>query len=91
MNKEEIRKKFEENVAYLQRNIPPDDIYLFTEQTFMAALFFLQRWAKVANITEEMLLDPVTDKWVRNILNFHDSKEKNEDVYLDLNLRSLED
>ena len=42
MNKEEIRKKFEENVAYLQRNIPPDDIYLFTEQTFMAALFFLQ-------------------------------------------------
>ena len=91
MNKEEIRKKFEENVAYLQRNIPPDDIYLFTEQTFMAALFFLQRWAKVANITEEMLLDPVTDKWVRNILNFHDSKEKNVDVYLDLNLRSLED
>ena len=76
MNKEEIRKKFEENVAYLQRNIPPDDIYLFTEQTFMAALYFLQRWSQVANITEEMFRDPVTDKWVKNILNFHESKEK---------------
>lgn len=90
MNKEDLLKKFEKNVDYLQRNIPPDDIYVFAEQTFMAALFFLHSWSEVVNLEQEMKEDPVVRKWINNILGFQAMKDKDQDVNIDLGLSGLE-
>jgi hypothetical protein len=91
MNKEELRAKFEKNVEFLQRTIPPDDVYIFCEQTFMAALFFLHKWSEKTNITEEVLRDPTTNKWVNNIMGLLACREDEMDISLDLNLDSVED
>lgn len=86
MNREEIAKKFEENVEYLRRNVPPDDIYIFAEQTFMSALYFLSRWHEHVNLQQEIKENDVSKKWISNILFFQECKEKKVDVTLDLNL-----
>ncbi len=91
MNKDEIRKKFEENVAYLERNVPPDDIYMFTEQTFMAAMYFMQRWAEWVDLKEEAAKDPIAKKWMMNIMGLAVMKDKNQDIQLDLDLKSVEE
>ena len=91
MNREEIREKFYKNVAYLQRNVPPDDIYIFSEQTFLAALYFLKKWSEVADINKECESDQITEKWVSNILGFLEKKELDEDIIVNLDLDSIED
>ncbi len=91
MNKEELRQKFERNVEYLKRNVPPDDIYLFTEQTSMAAIYFIHKWAEWVDINKECVEDEITRKWLKNILGFEYYKNENIDVALDLDLESTED
>jgi hypothetical protein len=91
MNKKELFEKFEKNVNYLKRNIPPDDIYVFAEQTFMAALFFIHKWSEWVTITEEMDKDKVVHKWVSNILGFHEYRIEGKDIDLDLNLNMEEE
>lgn len=91
MNKEEMRKKFEENVQYLQRNIPPDDIYLFTEQTFMAAMYFMHKWAEWVDLKEEAMKDPIARKWMTNIMALVVAKDLNKDIQLDLDMKSVDD
>ncbi len=86
-----MKEKFEKNVEFLRRNIPPDDIYMFAEETYMAALFFLHKWSEVQDINEECKKDVVAMKWVRNIMVFQVYKDQNIDVQLDLNLKSVED
>lgn len=90
MNREELKEKFERNVDYLKRNVPPDDIYMFAEQTFMATLFFLHKWSEWADINEECKNDPVAKKWVTNIVGLQMCKDKELDVNLDLDLKSVE-
>ncbi len=91
MNKEEMRAKFEENVAYLKRNVPPDDIYMFTEQTLMAAMFFIYKWSDHVDLNEEADKDETARKWLSNILKFQEMKNTNQDIQLDLNLDSVDE
>ncbi len=91
MNKEELIKKFEKNVRYLRDNIPPDDIYVFAEQTFMAAIYFLHKWSQWADLNEESKNDPISKKWITNILALQMMKDADEDVTLDLGLEEMED
>ena len=91
MNKEEIREKFEKNVNYLRRIVPPDDIYMFAEQTFMATLYFLKKWSDVADIEDECRKCPLTRKWVANILGLQKMKDEDMDIQLDLNMESLDE
>lgn len=90
MDKEELEEKFYKNIEYLQRNIPPDDIYIFTEQTFMAAMFFMHKWSKKEDLNEVCKTDPIAKKWINNILNMQKYKDANEDLTLNLDLESLE-
>ncbi len=90
MNKEEMKEKFEKNVAFLKRNIPPDDIYMFAEQTFMAALFFIYKWSDWVDINEECKDDPVARKWVANIIGLQRCKDQELDIDLDLDFKSVE-
>ncbi len=91
MNKQEMLEIFEKNINYLKKVIPPDDIYIFAEETYMACLFFLKKWSDHVDMTEEMLRDPVVDKWVKNIMGYLDSRDKNEEISLDLGFESLEE
>lgn len=91
MNIEEMKAKFEKNVEYLKNNIPPDDIYVFCEQTYMATLFFLHKWSEWVDINEECRNDPVAQKWVMNIMGLLKARDMELDVDLDLDLKSLED
>lgn len=91
MGKEELRSQFEKNVAYLQRNIPPDDIYMFCEQTFMSAIFFLKKLCEHVNIDEEMTKDSATRCWVKNIISFQLAREQNIDVSVNLDPWNLND
>ncbi len=84
-------KKFEDNVAYLQRNIAPDDIYLFAEETVMAALYFMHRWSKHEDINAVCKEDPVARKWVSNVLGLHAIREKGLDADLDLGIEVMDE
>lgn len=86
MDHEELIERFNKNVEYLQRNIPPDDIYAFAEQTFMAAVYFLSRWSNVQDLNQVVKEDSIAKKYVINILGFKKLKEKQVDVDLDLGL-----
>ncbi len=89
MNKDELLKKFEENVAYLKRNIPPDDIYVFAEQTFMAAMYFISKWGEWVELRDEANNDPVSRKWLVNILALQYMRKNGEDCTLDFKLDEL--
>ena len=91
MNKEEIFEKFEKNVAYLKRNVPPDDIYMFAEQTFMAAFFFIKKWSEHVCVTEECEKSLVVRKWLYNIVLLEYLKDEGIDVQLDLDLERMEE
>ena len=91
MNKEELLKKFEKNVQYLKNNIPPDDIYAFAEQTFMAAMYFLHKWAEWDDLNEFAKHDPIAKKWIINITALQILKDRNDPVDLDLGLEEMED
>ncbi len=67
MNKEEVQKKFNDNVEWLKKNVPPDDIYLFAEQTKMAAAYFIRRWAEWVDLKEESGNDPIAQQWLTRI------------------------
>ncbi len=91
MDKNQLKKQFEDNVNYLRRNIPPDDIYLFCEQTFMATMFFLKKWSEVVDIEQACNDCPITKKWVCNILGFQRLKDADMSVHVDLNLGSIDE
>ncbi len=86
-----MRHKFYENVAYLEQTIPPDDIYLFTEQTFMAALFFLKKWSECADLNEVCKHDEVAKKWITNIIGFQRLKDAKMEANINLDLESVEE
>ena len=86
MNKKELIEKFEQNVRYLERNIPPDDIYVFAEQTYMAALFFLHKWSGHEDITSACEEDPIAAKWVTNVMSLLKMRDMKIDCEFDLGL-----
>lgn len=91
MNKQQFKERFEKNVAYLKRNVPPDDIYMFTEQTFMAAMFFINKWAEWVDINEEAKRDPIAERWLKNIIDFETMKMEGVDIHLDLDVEQMEE
>ncbi len=89
MNREELIAEFEKNVAYLHRNIPPDDIYFFAEETLMASFFFLKKWSECVDLEKICKDDPVARKWVVNILSLMRCRNDGIEVNIKLNLESL--
>lgn len=90
MDNEELLEEYYKNVEWLRANIPPDDIYLFTEQTFMAALFFLHKWSTYEDLNQACNEDEIARKWIKNILGLLKCREQGLNIELDLNLESLE-
>ena len=91
MTKDELRKMFEDNVTYLQRVIPPDDIYPFAEETFMAALYFIQRWSQLEDLGVLCESDPIAKKWIMNIMGFLRARDLKLEMTVDLGLEEIDE
>ena len=91
MNKEEFRSRFEENLKYLQKTVPPDDIYIFCEQTISAAMYFIIKWREHVDLTEEAKNCPISKKWLTNILSYEYCRREKIDISLDLDMESVYD
>jgi len=91
MDKRELIKKYDENVAWLRRNIPPDDIYDFAEQTYMAALFFLKLASSDDRFLTLLQECHVTRKWSQNICGLLQIREQGIDCPIDMKLEIAED
>ena len=84
MDREEVIKKFEKQVMYLQRNVAPDDIYCFAEHSLMTAMFFMHKWTKLVDIQKECEKDPITHKFVTNILGLQHFRDTEVDCPINL-------
>jgi len=87
---QEFIERFERNVAYLAKNIPPDDIYPFTEKVIMTALFFLQQWGLYTDLDRHCEKYPDAKKVIRSILEFELNRCNDVDVKVDLMMDSFE-
>jgi len=64
---------------------------MFAEQTFMAAMFFLHKWSDWIDIKEECSDDPISKKWISNIVGLQMCKDQEMDITLDLDMKSIEE
>lgn len=90
MTPEELRAKFQKNLAYNRRIIPTEDIYEMHELTVMAALYFIHKWAEWEDVQYVCSQDPVANKWIQNIVGFFSLREKNLDAKIHMNLDQLD-
>lgn len=90
MDRQEIFEMFCKNVEFLQKTVPPDDIYIFAEQTFLAALFFLKKYSTLVDIEAEKDKDPAMYKYASNLMLMLDAKEKNLNCKFDLGMDEFE-
>jgi hypothetical protein len=90
MTKQEFIDQVNKSVEYLKKVVPPDDIYLYTEQTYMAALFFLMKLSDWVEINDECIKDPVLNKYVNNIMGYLIAKEKGDHSQINLSLDCLD-
>lgn len=89
MSKDEILAQFFKNVEFLHKTISPDDIYIFAEQTFMAAMFFLHKYREKVDLKVEKEKDSVLEKYVNNLLMMADAKDHNIECNIDLGMEQM--
>ena len=89
MDRKDLAEQFERDVAFLQKSIAPDDIYIFAEHTYRASLFFLRKLAEAKDILEIMHTDPIANAWISNLVRFKIARENRKDITLDFNLEDL--
>ncbi len=90
MEEEELDLRLEKDVGYLQRNIAPDDIYLFTQNTLLATYLITHEFMKYVGPENFHLLNKITRRCIENIANFKRSQENEIDVNIDLNTNGLD-
>lgn len=90
MEKEELKAQFEKNVSYLQKTIPPDDIYIFAEQTLMASVFFIRKLGEYTDLQTLAEEDAVFRKWLTNVGSFYTAQLREIDMTLDLKMDDLD-
>lgn len=88
--KDDLSKRFEKNVDYLVRNIPPDDIYPFAEKIIMTAMFFLRQWANCEDLDKRCAECSDSKKLIDSILIFEAGKANDVDVKIDLMMEDFE-
>jgi hypothetical protein len=79
-----LDKDLDKNIAYLQRTVAPDDIYLFAELNYDAATYLLSKIDDVLDIHAIMKNDEYFSKIVRNIVCYHTARLENRNITLNL-------
>lgn len=76
----DLENKFHRDVDWLYKNIPPDEIYVFAHQSFLAAEYFLWQWSQWVNVIEEAKKDSLTNLWVQNIVGVKLLRDKGKSI-----------
>lgn len=90
MNEEELDNRLEKDVAYLQRNIAPDDIYLFTQNALLANYLLAYEFMKLVGAENYYKLPKITRNCIRNISYFKHHQENDIEIEIDLNTNGLD-
>lgn len=72
---ERLIEQYKSDVEWLKRNIPPEQIYDFAEQSLMAATFFLAQWDDWVDLDEECDKSPVAKAWISNVLKLRHARQ----------------
>lgn len=91
MDQQEFQAEYEKNIAWLQRNVPPDDIYDFGEQTLIAAVYFLKKYAQTFSYVPDIMHDPLTAHWIKWLMLLVKRRSDNTDGSVDLALEGMDD
>lgn len=72
MDNEAYKKRmfdtFYNDVEWLQKHLPPDDVYRFSQQCLVGAVYLISRWKEGFDF-DELDDDPISRSWVRNFQN----------------------
>lgn len=90
VDKKQVLDKFEANVRFLREVVPPDDIYIFTELTYMAALYFLHKWSHLEDLDEEMENCEVSKAWIGNILRMLKARNEGDKTPFNFDVEEFE-
>lgn len=80
-------KRFEEDVLFLQKNIPPDDIYTFSQQTLNSCMHFIEVLTDFANLDDLAEENEETHMHLSNILALVSHQHQKKDIQLNLELK----
>lgn len=80
--KQESLELYKENVAWLRRVIPRDDIYDFSEQILMGCDFLLAELGKHINYFDEAEKDKKFACWLQNMIVIRGLREQKYDGIL---------
>lgn len=69
-----------DDLIWLAKTVPPDDIYTFALANYEAAEFFFQRFKDQVDILELYKKDELLKMWIDNIVTFRIVKDRKLDV-----------
>lgn len=87
-DRERYQAKFDSDVQWLRNNIPPDDIYDFSEQALMAADFFINELSLYVDLNEEAQINKLFGVWLKNIVGLRLLKNSNMNGRIEMNLKT---
>lgn len=89
MNREEAEAEMSRQALWLQKSVPPDDVYVFAIQALWAAEFFISQWAHDIGIEgfAKAQNNPVINKWLSNILTVKEFRESNTPFTINLSCK----
>ena len=86
--KKEYAEKYQRHVDWIRRNIAPDDIYDFAQQSLMASIYLL-KVLDDEDILIRCLENKITLKWCQNIISVAVKQDEDEDCPVNLKLDEL--
>ncbi len=89
MEKEELDKLLEKDVLYLQRNIAPDDIYLFAQNSLLCSYLLAFELMKIVGKENFEDLPKITQRCLQNVSRFKYNQQCEIDMDIDLNANGL--
>lgn len=64
------KETYDKELQWLHDNIPPDDIYAFAYESFIASEYFLWHWSQWVNLHERAAFDANERAWINRICAF---------------------
>lgn len=82
-NNASVLKQYEDNVAWIKRNVSEEKIYEFAEQALMGAEFFLAKLLNEEYIDDILLAENLVKKWRNNIFKIRFYQKNDVDIPID--------
>ncbi len=84
MNEEEKKMMLEQDISYLQRNIAPDDIYLFAQNILLASYALAAELLKTVGKDNLDSLSEGIKNCLENLSDFKYMQNTNQNIEIDM-------